>query len=121
MITKTIHHNGAVLTVRRSTIRDRIRAQMILNKLGINADDIEDFLLKRLFARVLIQVSVEGEPGFPFPGPADSADELLAAMERFLDEPATLYDDLEEALFAVDQPVNEPDLLPDAKVPEKKD
>ena len=118
MLTKTVEWDGAVITLRRAKIRDRLLVNSIVGKLGI---DIEDFAAKRLFARLITQAQIDGDLGYTLPALADSEEDLRASYENFLDLDGSLYDDLEQGLFEVDKPLNDPDLLPAEAVPENLD
>jgi hypothetical protein len=121
MLTKDIEWNGAVITLRRAKIRDRLLVNSIVGKLGIDTEDVADFAAKRFFARLITQGQVEGDLGYALPAVADSEEDLQAAYEAFLDLDAGLYDSLEQGLYEVDRPLNDPDLLPAEVVPEKKE
>ena len=123
MLTKVVELPGGVtVTLRRGKIRDRLLMNSIIGKLGFDGgEDTGDFAGKRLFARLVTQAQIDGDLGYTLPAVTDSEDELRASFEKFLDLDALLYDDLEQALFEVDRPLNDPDLLPAEIVPEKKD
>ena len=122
MLTKEIEWNGAVITLRRGTVRDRLMLNSVIRKLGgIDTEDMDDFAAKRFFARLITQAQVEGDLGFALPAVAASDEDLHAAYEQFLDLDGGLYDSLEQGLYEIDRPLNDPDLQPPEVVPEKKD
>ncbi len=121
MLTSKIKWNGATITLRRGTVRDRLMVNSVVGKLGIDLDYIEDFAGKRLFARFIVQAQADGDFGFAIPAITDNEETLLASFEKFLDLDGELYDELETALYEVDKSLNDPDLLPAEIVPEKKD
>ena len=121
MLTQKITYNGATLTVRRGTVRDRIQSNMVLNALGFDADDNIEFIAKRFYARVVTQTEVvEGELSFPLPPAGASADDHIKAYEHLMQGDAALYDLLEIALYEVDLPPGDPALAPQSE-DQKKD
>ena len=122
MLKKTFEFNGAKITVRRGKVRDRLMVNATIGKLGLDTEDLGDYTAKRFFARLIAQAQVvEGDLGFVFPTLADSEEALAASFEDFMELDGGLYDELEQALYEVDRPLNDPDLLPEDQVPEKKD
>jgi len=122
MLTKVIEWGEAKITLRRAKIRDRLLVNSIVGKLGIDTEDVADFAAKRFFARLITQAQIEGNGlGYTLPAIADSEEELRASYELFLDLDAGLYDGLEQGLYEVDRPLNDPDLLPAEVVPENLD
>jgi hypothetical protein len=121
MLTKQVEWNGAVIHLRRGTVRDRLMLNSVVGKLGIDTEDIGDFAAKRFFARLITQAQVDGDLGFALPAIADSEEDLRAAYEEFLNLDGGLYDSLEQGLYEVDRPLNDPDLQPAEVVPEKKE
>ncbi len=123
MLTKVVELPGGVtVTFRRAKIRDRLMANKIIGRLGVDTEDIGDFAFKTSFARLVVQAQIDGDGlGFTLPAITDSEEEILAAYEKWLDLDGGLYEHLQQALFDVDGPLNDPDLLPAEIVPEKKD
>ncbi len=121
MLKTTVEWNGAKIVLRRAKIRDRLLVNSIVNKLGIDTEDIGDFAAKRFFARLVTQAQIDGDLGFVLPAIADSEEVMRASYDAFLDLDGGLYDELEQGLYEVDRPLNDPDLLPAEVVPEKND
>ena len=122
MLTKEIElYGGVKVTLQRAKIRERLMINSIIGKLGIVAEDTGDFSGKRLFARLITQAQINGDLGFALPASADSAEDIRKAFELFLDLDGDVYDALEQALYEIDRPLNDPDLLPAEAVPENLD
>ena len=118
MIEQTVHYNGATLTAKRGTVRDRIQLGAIARKLDIEDGDDFNSLASITFARFLTRVVVDGDIGIELPAATDSEEMLRAGLDRFLDADEGLYDAVVEVLNASDEPLGEPETQPDAK---KKD
>jgi hypothetical protein len=111
----TFKHNGATVTVRRATVRARLYRNIIYSKFAHMADMTdEEFFPLSVFARVITQVSIEGDAGFALAQPTDKAEDVQASYKAFMDADAALWDRLESALEQVDAPVADADLTPEA-------
>lgn len=113
----TFTYTGAVVTVRRETIRSRLYSQMIYGKFpNIRDMSLEDFLLVQTFAKVMTQVSISGDIGFTLAKPTDTIEVILASFEAFMDAAPDLLESLDAAFAEVNAAVNDPDLTPEKKV-----
>jgi len=122
MLTKTVELPGGVLTLKRAKVRDRLLTNVIIGKLGFDTEDSDSYTGMRMFARLVTQAQIEGNGlGFDLPAITDSEEDLRAAFEKFQELDGFYYDEIELALFEVDKPLNDPDLLPAEAVPENLD
>ena len=112
-------YNGASLTARRGTVRDRINLGVLANRMDIDDDDDFGASASYTYARFLTYITIEGDLGFPVPEASAAPAELQDGLNHFLDADAALYDLIVEMLNATDEGTGDPDLQPDAA--KKKD
>ena len=102
--TKTIEWNGAIVTVRRATVRSRLASTFIYGALGADENTpTEEYLYMSYYARYLTQTTVEsGELEVPLPATSAPEDELQQGYAAFLDADIGFYDHVIAALNEVD-------------------
>lgn len=119
MIEKTFTWNDAKVTIRRGTVRSRLRASALYAKFGVSEDmDTTQWLEIEHFVTFLTRADVEGDLGFVLPSEGDDEKTLHAGKETFMGVDQDFYDAYIQALNAVDVTLNGNGLGPDA---EKKD
>jgi hypothetical protein len=109
------------LIIRPERGSDVLDRQVVYIRLGTGENDLE-FNRVQTFAYVITQGRVEGKSELNnlFISPGSSAEDLTTAFERFLDIPPHLMVQIVNALNTVNQPIGDPDLLPEDQLPEKK-
>lgn len=120
MLEKIISYNGATITIRRATVRARLRTTLVYNKIGLPEAMGEDWLFMQAFARFITQATVEGDLGFRVPSLADDDETFLAGYEAFLNADVEFYDLVNAALLEVNRSPGDPDLEPGAESSKKK-
>lgn len=112
---------GVCVTVKTETGRMVLDKQIVYSKLAYNRSDPAEVNRAYNFAVAVTQtVGISGSLGFDWVTPASTPAELQAAFEGFLDMPATPFRKWQAAIEAVDQPPNDPALLPPELVPESE-
>jgi hypothetical protein len=117
--TQTFTYGKATVTVRRATVRDRLRVDTLTWKLP-DAETTDERHAQRSFARLVVQTEkVDGDLGFPLPK-FDAPDaELRAGYEALMDAPGALWDAWVVALARVDDAIAEPEVAPNSPKGEK--
>lgn len=116
-LTRAFEWNGATITVRRSTIGDRLAIHVISRHLMVDAESEVERYQVAVFAEYVQRSTVAGDLGFAFPSSTATAKELHAAMAAFLQMDEALYYQWENALTEVNAAPNAPALTPDAADP----
>jgi hypothetical protein len=116
----TFDHNGATFTVRRATMRDRIRRDYFLGRLAsITDDDVTPYELM-YFARAVSQTTIEGECGYEMPTPNLEDDELYGSFMDWCELDGELAEKWLAALRESVRPLGDEALAPGAEDAAKK-
>lgn len=120
MRTKSFTYNGATITVRRGTVRDRLAVDALVWELP-DTTSLAESHAQRSFGRAVVQtVSVEGELGFSWPNVSATADVLKAGFEALMDADGALWDAWKMALHEVDGELTDPKLVEGNTNPKKE-
>lgn len=112
---KTVQYNGAKVTVKRGTVRSRLRATLLYKQFDISQDmdDLAWYEIS-LYVRFLTQVDIDGTLDFDVPNTNSDAKALQKGLEHFLDADNDFYDLVIDALNVVDATGSDEALKPDA-------
>lgn len=117
MTERTFTYRDITVVIHRAKVRDRLVRDTVLGKL--QRDGIGDAPSRFAFATAVAQSTVTG---MQWVDASADAEELKAAFNRWLDMDGALYDEWDHALYVVNLPMNNPDLLPPEQLTaEKKD
>lgn len=118
--TQNFTYGKATVTVRRATVRDRLRVDTLVWKLP-DADSIDERHAQRSYARVIVQTEkVDGDLGFALPKPGASEADIIAGYEALMDADGALWDAWNLALAQVDGAIAAPEIAPNSPKGETK-
>lgn len=114
----TFTYNGATVTVKRGTVRSRLKARNLYARFDIDHLDPDRWNEIFEYGRFVAHTVVEGKLPFPILNGTASEKDLNAAVDAFAETDQAFYDRWVDALNTVDSPDNDPAMTPDV---EKKD
>lgn len=111
-LTRTFVWGNATITVKRSTVRDRLATDVIASALYADSDTIVDTHSKNVFAMMVQRSDVVGDLGFAFPTRDASYVAMLEGYSAFIDGGMSdeLFVKWTDEFTRVDSTVNAPAL-----------